>query len=637
MNIRNTLIARLALIYILLVVFGAAVVLKLFSIQKLKNDRWEKIANNLSKNTVVIQADRGSICADDGSLLATSIPGYYVRMDMAAEGVKKVYARDRDSLSYYLSKLFKNASPADYRRRLNEAYRKGNRSFMLTPRKVNYSELKKMKSFPILRKGRYGGGMLVEKESKRIAPLGSLALRTIGGMNKGAYGGAMGYIGYTGLEGAYEKILKGKDGVGYRENISGRWIEVTEIQPKDGRDIVTTLNVKYQDIAESALYDQLRKNNADWGTVTLMEVETGDIKAIANLGKSNGNYTEKYNYALGHEGCYEPGSTFKLMSLMAALEDGLIDTSDMIDTGKGIWEYKSGKIKDSDYDKGGHGKISVKKVFEISSNVGVAKIITQCYGNNPRKYTDRIESFGITKTLGLEIPGEAKPYFKSPDSKDWWGTSLAWMSYGYEIKMTPIQILTFYNAVANNGKMMKPRIVKEIRDKGAVVKRFGTEVIKSRIASRWTIRRAQAMLAGVCETGTAKTIKNPYFKIAGKTGTAQVSGGEGGYRKGMYLASFAGYFPADNPKYSMIVTFNNPRGGYYGGTVAAPVFKEIAEKIFAAENIADYEFEEAQNKQKVLPKVKKGDPEDIKLVARKLRIRGLKIDPEKTIAKANKR
>ena len=321
---------------------------------------------------------------------------------------------------------------------------------------------------------------------------------------------------------------------------------------------------------------------------------------------------------------------------MAAMEDGLIDTSDVFDTGSGVWKYKGRTIYDSDYKYGGHGEISVKKIFEVSSNVGVAKIITSCYENNQKAYVDRVFSFGVNKPLGIEVPGEGQPFFKYPGDKDWWGTSLAWMSYGYETKMTPLQILTFYNAVANDGEMVKPRLVKEIRDKGARVKHFKPVVLNSSIASRKTIHKAQKMLEGVCETGTGKSLQNEYFKIAGKTGTAQISTGAGGYQKGMYLASFAGYFPADDPEYSLIVTFNNPRGAYYGGSVAGPVFKEIAEKIYAA-RITVKEMEELpEPDENILPDIKKGKSKDILKIARELDMDIVKGKPETTMASVKK-
>ncbi|MFW5830867.1 MAG: penicillin-binding protein [Prolixibacteraceae bacterium] len=633
MEIRKSITTRIAIIYFLLLLFGVAVVVKMVSVQQIKNERWEQIAANLEKNTLIVQPSRGNICAEDGSVLATSVPGYFVRIDLAAEGVQRVFNNESDSLAYYLSRFFGDQPQREYLRRLTAAYRTGNRGYMLTPRKVDYLELQKIKKFPILRRGRYGGGMIIEQENKRLNPLGVLALRTIGGLNKGAYGGVHGNIGYTGLEGAFEQYLKGKDGISYKENLSGRWVTRTEIEPKDGMDVITSINIKLQDIVESALYKQLQKMQADWGTAILMDVQSGEIKAMANLGKENGDYFENYNYALGHAGCYEPGSTFKLVSLMAAMEDGLVDTSDVFDTGNGVWKYRDRTIYDSDWNYGGHGEMTLKQIFEKSSNVGVAKIITSCYAKNPKDYVDRIYSFGVNKPLGLEIAGEGKPFFKYPGDSDWWGTTLAWMSYGYESKMTPLQILTFYNAVANNGKLVKPRMVKEIRDKGMLVKQFNPEVINPMIVSKETLGKAQAMLKGVCETGTGKSLQNPYFKIAGKTGTAQVATGQSGYQKGMYLASFVGYFPADNPRYSMMVTVNNPRGEtYYGGTVAGPVFKEIAEKVYASQILIDELREVEEEKNIIWPEIKKGKSADILKLAEELNIDGILGNPGTVLA-----
>lgn len=622
MEIRKSIVSRIAFIYFLLLLFALVTIVKMVSVQQIKNDRWEKIASNLKENTISIAPNRGNICADDGSVLATSVPGYYIRIDLAAEGVKRVYDNESDSLAYRLAQFFGNGTKSNYKNRLDAAYKSGNRGFMLTPRKVDYQELQIIKRFPILRRGRFGGGLIVEQENQRVTPLGSLALRTIGDLNKGAYGGVHGNIGYTGLEGAYEQYLKGKDGISYRENLSGRWVLRTEIEPSDGMDVITTINVKLQDITESTLHRNLVKNNADWGTAIVMEVETGEIKAIANLGRENDEYVENYNYAIGHAGNYEPGSTFKLISLMAAMEDGLVDTSDVYDTGSGMWKYKGRTIYDSDYHYGEHGPMTVSEIFEKSSNVGVAKIITEAYEKNPRAFVDRVYGFGINKPLGIEIKGEGKPFFKYPGDSDWWGTTLAWMSYGYETKMTPLQVLTFYNAVANDGRMVKPRLVKEIRDNGGLVKQYETEVLNPMIARKETVAKAQKLLENVCERGTGRSLRNPWFPVAGKTGTAQVATGQGGYEKGMYLASFAGYFPADNPKYSVIVTINNPRGGaYYGGSVAGPVFKEMAERIFAARNLFEEVSDELEiAEEPVFPQVRKGVSESILQVATDLNI-----------------
>jgi cell division protein FtsI (penicillin-binding protein 3) len=621
-EIRKSIVSRIAFIYFLLLMFSLYAIWKMISVQQINNERWELIARNLKENTINITPNRGNICADDGSVLATSVPGYFVRIDLAAEGVKRVYAQESDSLAWYLSVYFGNGSKSAYKQKLDAAYKSGNRGLMLTPRKVDYQELQLIKKFPILRRGRFGGGLIVEQENHRVTPLGSLALRTIGDLNKGAYGGVHGNIGYTGLEGAYEQFLKGKEGVSYRENLSGRWVLRTEIEPQDGMDVITTINVKLQDITESTLLRNLQKNNADWGTAILMEVESGEIKAIANLGRENGIYTENYNYALGHAGCYEPGSTFKLISLMAAMEDGLIDTSDVYDTGSGVWKYQGRTIYDSDYQYGGHGPMTVNEIFEKSSNVGVAKIITAAYEKNPKNFVDRIYGFGVNKPLGMELKGEGKPLFKYPGDSDWWGTTLAWMSYGYESKMTPLQVLTFYNAVANNGRMIRPRLVREIRENGVLVKQFKTEVLNPMIVRSETLGKAQRMLELVCETGTGRSLQNPWFKIAGKTGTAQVATGQGGYQQGMYLASFAGYFPADNPKYSLMVTINNPRGGaYYGGSVAGPIFKEIAERVFAAKNLFEDVIEEPEESEKpVLPHIKKSSSKNIIQVAQELNL-----------------
>ncbi len=624
MEIRRVILTRITLIYLILLVFAIVVIVKMVSVQKIKNDRWEKIQENLSENTIIVNPDRGNICADDGSVLATSVPGYFVRIDMASEGVRKVYAKESDSLAYYLSRFFGNASHAEHNRRLNEAYKSKNRGFMLTPRKIDYTELQQLKKLPILRRGRYGGGLIIEQENRRVNPMGMMALRTLGGLNKGAFGGVHGAIGYTGLEGSFEPYLKGTDGISYKQNLSGRWVTRVEIEPEDGMDIITTINVKMQDITESALHKQLKNANADWATAILMEVKTGEIKAIANLGKRDGDYFETDNFALGPRGCYEPGSTFKLVSLMVAMEDGLVDTSNVFDTGNGQW-YKNGrKISDTH----GYGKLTVKQIFENSSNIGVAKIITSCYEKNPKKYVDRVYSFGINRPLGLDINGEGQPYFKYPGDADWWGTTLAGMSYGYETKMTPLQILNFYNAVANNGKMVKPHLVREVRENGALVKKYKIEVLNPMIASKETVKKAQAMLQGVCINGTGKEINSKYFNIAGKTGTARVATGSEGYSSGMYLASFAGYFPAENPLYSLIVTFNNPRGGYYGASVAGPVFKEIAEKVYAFQTIIDEPEEDVDDKKLVLPDIKKGQSEDILEVISTLKLKNVKGNPD---------
>ncbi len=625
MNLRNIIVTRFALIYLLMLLLAVTVLVKLLAVQNIKTDRWEQIADNLTNFTVALEPNRGNICADDGNVLATSVPGYYIRIDLAAPGVKKIYAAKSDSLALMLSSFFRHLPAREIKRRLDAAYKQKDRGYQLTPRKIDFNELQVVKKFPILRKGAFGGGRIIVQENKRVLPLGKLASRTVGTLNRGAAGEGSTIAGNTGLEEAFEKYLKGETGVGYRQNLSGRWVNRIEIEPRDGMDIMTNINIRYQDITESALERQLRASNAEWGTAILMEVKTGKIKAIANLGRvAPGHYEEIYNYALGDAGCYEPGSTFKLVSLMVALEHGLIDTSQVFDTGNGSWKYHDRTIYDSDFGRGTHGPLSVKQIFEKSSNVGVAKIITHCYEKDPRKFVDAIHDMGVTKPIDTELTGEGIPFFKYPGDKDWWGTTLAWMSYGYESKMTPLQMLTFYNAVANDGKMVKPWLVREIQDKGDVVERMGPETLNNSIASRSTIRKARKLLEGVCDSGTGKSIQSDIVRIAGKTGTAQISSGRG-YGKGLYLASFVGYFPADDPAYSMMVTVNKPQGAYYGGAVAGPVFREVAEKVYAVhqkfKNTEEEAGEESDEEPgESLPDVKSGITRDVVAVMRALDI-----------------
>jgi cell division protein FtsI (penicillin-binding protein 3) len=362
-----------------------------------------------------------------------------------------------------------------------------------------------------------------------------------------------------------------------------------------------------------------------------MEVKTGEVKALANLGrKSDGSYAETYNFALGHQGSSEPGSTFKLMSMMVAMEHGYVDTSDVFDTGNGVWKYRGQTVYDSDYYRGGHGKLTMKEIFELSSNVGVAKIITKFYEGREKEYIDRIYNFGLNKPMGLGLFGEGMPKIKYPGDSDWWGPSLAWISYGYEIKLTPLQTAAFYNAVANNGKMVKPKFVKEVRRNGMLEKEFKTEVINPAICSKETLSKAQDLLKGVCINGTGRTLNNPYFPIAGKTGTAQVAYNNQGYEKEgrrNYQASFAGYFPSDDPQYTCVVVIVGPKGLYYGGSVAGPVFKEIVGKVYAS----FMEPRENELEQMAMsPQVKAGFKDKIELTAEELK---LDIQAEKTDSK----
>ncbi len=428
--------------------------------------------------------------------------------------------------------------------------------------------------------GQYKGGFIALQTNLRIQPHVSLASRTIGYTTQGEGGNVVG------IEGAFDEELKGTEGVRLMQRLNGNiWMPVhdgNEVEPKDGMDVVTTIDVDIQDVAESALLKQMIRYEVDHGTAVLMEVSTGEIKAIVNLERnSKGQYRESYNYAIGESRA--PGSTFKLASVIALLEDGYVDLEDTVNTGDGVIQYYDKKITDTK--RGGHGVITVKEVFEVSSNVGISKLVTDFYTGKEEKFINRLYSMNLNNRLGLDIKGEGEPEIKYPGDKLWSGVSLPQMSIGYEVRLTPLQMLTLYNAVANNGKMVKPKFVKGLMYHGDWVKTFDTEVLKQSICSRSTLRKAKEMLEGVVERGTARNLKNENYKIAGKTGTAQIANKETGYAdksKISYQASFAGYFPADNPKYSCIVVVNTQsKIFYYGNLVAGPVFKEIADKVYA--------------------------------------------------------
>ena len=585
MEIRKAILTRFSLVYAVVLIFSVYIIARVFIIQH--TSEWGEKGERMEVKEVALCARRGDIYATDGSPLATSVPFYELRMDMGAPGLAKVFHQEVDSMALCLSGFFRDRSARSYLSSLRRAYATNQRYYLITPHKVSYMDLQKIEKFPILRRGRNNGGLIAEQENKRIYPFGNLAIRTLGKLNMGIVDGINKSAGAFGLEEAFEDELRGEDGLAVKQNMSGRWFIISKDDPTDGNNIVTTLDVKMQDQVTYSLKQQMDRSRAEYGTAILMEVETGDIKAIANFGRnSSGQLIGGYqNYGIGNAGCSEPGSTFKLASLMAAFEDGKIDTSTIVDTGNGLWTYKKQPVRDSDYKNGGHGKITAKRAFELSSNVGIAKLITESYNGNEDDFVDRICKFGLNEKLDIGIKGTGEPYIKNPGDKFWSGVTLAWMSFGYELKVTPLQTLTFYNAVANNGCMMKPRLVKAITENGHIRKSIGTEKLIWSICSARTIRKANAMLEGVIENGTGKALKTKAYKIAGKTGTAQVANRKEGYNHGgmkVYQSSFVGYFPSDDPKYSCIVVINGPKGGdYYGGSVAGPVFRQISDYVYA--------------------------------------------------------
>lgn len=567
-------------------VFALTILYRICVIQYKEGDMWKAKAEALTTKVLEMEAVRGNIFDVNGNLLATSLPYYEVAVDINVPGIDdKLFNNKKDSLAYLLSDLFKDKSKKEYLRILRNARSSGDH-YVVLKRNVAYKDLQKLKTFPIFKRGRRGG-LVTLQTNKRERPFQMLAARTIGLSRPG--------IKPVGLEGAFDTVLLGVPGKRLMQKIAGDvWRPINdefEVEPKDGSDLHTTLDINIQDVAEHALQKTLTKNNASHGCVVLMEVKTGEIKAIANLtrnGKDSSDYSESFNYAIGYP--TEPGSTFKLASLLAAIDDYNLSLDEKVEVGNGRCTYYNKEVKDVHAPES--PVLTVQRVFETSSNVGVTKIITKYYSKNPQKFVDKLNTFHIDGKLGLSIPGEGICRIKSVKDKDWSGVTLPQMSYGYESLLTPLKTLTLYNAIANNGKMVKPKFVREIRRNGIVVKKFETEVISEQIVKKETVAKAKKMLEGVVENGSGKTLNIPAFKVGGKTGTAQIA--RIGARKGSgqtaygdigersYQASFVGYFPADNPLYTCIVVINSPSNGvYYGAAVAGPVFKEIAEKVYS--------------------------------------------------------
>ncbi len=561
----------------LIVLFAVAIIYKLIEIQFVHGDDYRSLAEQNTVKTFEIKANRGNVYTADGSLLATSISKFDVRMDPISVSDKDFEKGIRE-LSKSLSKML-GKSAGFYENSIRKARANKNRYLFIT-RNLSFNEYQELKKFPIFKLGTYKGGLIIEQRTVREHPIGKMAERAVGFDD---------YRGKVGIEGYFYEYLRGKNGQRLKQKIAkGQWKPISdnnEIEPIDGRDVITTIDLKIQDIAHYALLEQLEKFDAEHGTVVVMETQTGEIKAISNLGKTKkGTYSARRNYAVWES--HEPGSTFKLMGMVVALEDKVIDTSQIIDTENGVISFYKRKVRDSH--RGGYGKISAARVFEVSSNVGMVKIINDHYKDNPKKFIDGLNRMSIGKKLGLSIKGEGNPVIPNPDDKDNWnGLSLPWMAYGYGVSFTPLQILTFYNAIANNGEMVKPQFIKEIRTQSNSITTFDKEVINPKICSQETIDKVKVMMQNVVKRGTAENIYNDNFSMAGKTGTCQTDYWKESGTK--YISSFVGYFPADNPKYSCIVVIHKPdkKIGYYGNIVAGPVFNKIAHKIYSETPVQD--------------------------------------------------
>lgn len=588
MALRNQIITRSGIVYFMMLLVAFVILGSVVYMQVVEREKWEEMSDKYIFRISEVPASRGDILAHDGRLLASSVPHYNIRMDTRASDAS-TWNNGIDGLASGLSRMFGDKSATEWKKSLNDARKSGNRYF-LVKRRVDYETMLRMKRLPIFREGQYRGGMIAEVEDMRVLLNQDLAARTIGYVNLGEE------VTAVGIEGAFNPELAGTNGVAVKQRLTGGdWITVRSeksLPSVNGSDVLTTIDIDLQDVASSALEKQLIKHDAHHGCAVVMEVKTGDIRAIVNLEQGgDGNYRERYNYAIGES--TEPGSTFKLPVMMAALEDGLIDTSDIVDTGEGVVEFYGKKIRDSK--EGGFGRLTVKEVFENSSNVGTSKVITQVYKDNPQDFVDRLYSFGLNEKLGIQLVGEGEPLIRYPGDKLWSGLTLPQMSYGYEVMMTPLQILTFYNAVANDGKLVKPRFVSAIMKNGQLQKQLPVIESNRSLASKSTIEKAKIMMEGVVERGTAMNLRNTEYKIAGKTGTAQIANANTGYRSGtrmLYQASFVGYFPAENPLYSIIVVVNAPSNGvYYGNIVAGTVFREISDKIYATRFFKEQEGE----------------------------------------------
>ena len=560
-----------------LVIFGFVLVGKLVYLQFYTNTEGLGIAPEALVKNVVLEPSRGDIYAADGNILATSVARYALHWD-AVTATNKLFQEHKAALADSISAL--TDTPAVKILNQLEIARKKKSRYWLVAKDVSYSTFKRYKTFPIFNRSTYKGGLIVEQEIKREHPLGKIAERTIGYEKLDKDGTYF----RVGLEGAFSQYLRGDSGLRLKQKIAnGQWKPISdsnEKEPTQGYDLRTTLDVNIQDIAHNALLGQLEAYEADHGTVVVMEVGTGAIRAIANLGRTEeGKYFEKLNYAVGE--AHEPGSTFKLMGMIAALEDKVIYENTLIDTGNGELTFY-GKYKVKDSKRGGYGTITAAKAFEVSSNVGLVKIVHDNYKENPKKFVDRLYNMGLNKNLALPILGEGVPKIPYPTDTDWDGLDLPWMAYGYGVSLTPLQTLTFYNAIANQGEMVQPRFLTEIGNLGNTpFKVFSKQVLNPSICSEETLKKVQSMMFNVVDKkwGTGHRIKDSLLTMAGKTGTCQVDYTTDSVQ---YVSSFVGYFPAEKPQYSCIVVIHRPdkTKGYYGATVAAPVFKTIAKKIF---------------------------------------------------------
>ena len=613
MNVKRSILLRVRVAFLLALLFSLAIAIRIGRIQFIEGEKWTAMAEDIGLQYRKVKATRGSIYSDNGSLLATSLPFYRVAFDPSVS-TEDTFSKGLDSLSILLSGYFKDRSAKQYSKKILRARQANKRYLVLNSKRVNYQDKKIMQTWPIFREGRMRGGAIFEKVDLRFKPFSHLGTRTIGFVNENNQG--------AGLEYSFDHVLAGTDGKAlFQKMAGGGWKPVydqSEAKAVEGMDIETTIDINLQDVAETALLRALEQHDANYGCVVVMEVATGYIKAISNLSKNKKDkYWELYNYAVGEQGLTEPGSTFKLASLIALLEDSDVQLTDSIDTGKGSYLFYDKRMRD--HKKGGYGMLSVAETFSKSSNIGVSRLINDHFGLKPDRFIDYLDQMGLTEPLRFQMKGTGAPYIKNPNDQSWSGVTLPWMSIGYELKLTPLHTLTLYNAIANQGTMVKPMIVKRISKAGVTREEYHPEVIRQAVCSPSTLTKVKQLLEMVIQEGTASNIKDTDYRIAGKTGTAQRVKPGGGYEKA-YYTSFAGYFPADAPKYSCIVVIDNPKGyNQYGSDVAAPVFKEIADNIYSRDSDMHQLFDPLYIAEVgVFPVIRSGNLQDLQLICNTL-------------------
>ncbi len=626
-DLRKDIVVRFGIVYTIVCLTFILVVYKIVVIQTVERKDWLALSSKNVKADIVVKPTRGNIYACDGRLMASSIPSYYVYLDLRVPALHehdgKLFKDNIDSLSLGLSEFFQDRTADEYKKIISNAYRSKRASLQLFPKRISYAQYKELKRLPLLRLSRNKSGLIVKEFFSRVKPFGSLASRTIGDIYPDEKKG-----GKNGLELFFNAQLIGVPGVSVRHKIANKYLETVQVEPIDGMDVNSTIDIDLQDITEKALLDGVHEFDAATACAILMEVQTGEVKAIVNMTRnSDGSYTENRNGAVSD--LTEPGSTFKVASLMAALDDGKVKLTDTIDTKNGQYVFGNRVMTDHNANRGGFHKITLAQAIYGSSNIGISRSIVKAYGKNPAAFVDKLYDMKLNEAMNIELPGAAAPVIKHPSDKthEWSNTTLPWMSVGYETQIPPIYTLAFYNAIANDGKLIRPFFVKSISLNGVIVKELTTEVINPAICKPSTLTDIKSALLGVIEDkmGTATNVRSDFVRIAGKSGTAQISQGKEGYKSGVtkHQVTFCGFFPYDNPMYTCVVVMREPGIGHAsGGHMSGSVFKNVAERVMAlkSDRKAPVLEDDSLRKFPLKPHVKAGYSHALFTVTRQLKV-----------------